>query len=127
VSINSPRAFNVPLADLPSFTTVPLSVPGGDSGRWHCEPGAALVLQANVETSVSGLVYVAVLDGASGEALPGMALGDADPVRGNFLRKTVSWRGNATWGGGLRGGRVALRVAMADAKLYSVAWVCAIT
>ena len=122
MSINSPRVFNVPLADLPSFTTVPLSVPGD---RWHCEPGAALVLQANVETSVSGLVYVAVLDGASGEALPGMALGDADPVRGNFLRKTVSWRGNATWGGGLRGGRVALRVAMADAKLYSVAWVCA--
>ena len=124
MSINSPRVFNVPLADLPSFTTVPLSVPGD---RRHCEPGAALVLQANVETSVSGLVYVAALDGASSEALPGMALDDADPIRGNFLRKTVSWRGNATWRGGLRGGRVALRVAMADAKLYSLTWVCATT
>ena len=124
VSINAPRVFNVPVEQLPMFTTIPLTVPGGSTGRWQCDPGAPFVLQANVETSVSRLVFIEVLDPVVDRVLPGMGIGDADPIRGNFLHKNVSWRSNTSWGDDLRGSFVALRVWMTDAKLYSLTWAC---
>ena len=51
-----------------------------------------------MQTSVAGLVYVEVQDGATGAPLPGHALADARGVRGNFFAKTVGWAGGQAAG-----------------------------
>ena len=121
VSINAPRVFNVPADELPGFTTVPLTVPS-----FKCEPlTPRLVLQANVQTSISGLMLVEVIGSSDNKALLGMALDDADPIRGNFMKTKISWRGNYSWAEQIRGSLVRLRIAMTDTKLYSMSWACA--
>ena len=81
-----------------------------------------LVLELNVQTSVAGLVFVELQD-ETGLPLPGRELANARGVRGNFVRKTVSWvRGSSL--SALAGKKVLLRAAMTDAKVYSASFRC---
>ena len=77
-----------------------------------------------MQTSVAGLVYVEVQDGATGAPLPGHALADARGVRGNFFAKTVGWAGGNSLTA-IAGRTVRLKFAMTDAKLYSATFRCA--
>merc|ERR1711977_224596 len=86
VSIDAPYLFNVPLAKLPSFTTVPLTLP-------KCGTGAAMVL-LNLQTSVVGFVSVGVAH-SNGTYVHGMAPADADRVQGSAIRAAATW-GNRT-------------------------------
>jgi len=77
--------------------------------------GKRLVL--NVETSVAGSVAIELL-GRDGKPVEGHAIADADVVKGNFIEKTVTWKGNDDLGR-LAGKPVQLRFVMRDAKLYA--------
>ena len=96
---------------------------GGPGGSGATLDGG-LVLELNVQTSVAGLVYVEVQDGATGAPLPGHALADARGVRGNFFAKTVGWAGGNSLTA-VAGRTVRLKFAMTDAKLYSATFRCA--
>ena len=84
--------------------TVPLRHDGGS-------------LELNVETSVCGCVKVEILT-ENGKPLPGCALDQCVPVRGNAIRKTVTWKSGEDVGA-LRGRPVRLRLVMRHAKLYA--------
>ena len=51
-----------------------------------------LEVHLNFQSSVVGLVFVELQDEA-GEGIPGHAMAEADPLRGNFVAKTATWRG----------------------------------
>ena len=86
----------------------------------------AVVLTANVETSVAGFLLAEVRPAGSSTAVEGLSLAEADPVRGNYVRPgaLVSWCGGGSPWRALAGQQVALRVAMADTQLYSLEWGC---
>ncbi len=74
-------------------------------------------LELNVQTSVAGSVKVEMLD-HNGKAVRGRSAEDADVVKGNFVGKTVAWKGNSDLSD-LAGQPVQLRFVMRDAKLYA--------
>lgn len=60
----------------------------GAAASWRQRGGGTVELALNVETSVSGSVTVELLDGASGEPIPGFR---SLPIVGNQVRTVVVW------------------------------------
>lgn len=85
------------------LTTVPLKFDGNS-------------LELNVQTSVAGHVRVELL--RNGKPIPGYSADDADPIKGNFIAKTVTWNGQSDVSS-LAGEPVQVRFMMRDAKLYA--------
>ena len=82
-------------------------------------------LLVNTITSVAGWVRVE-LQAPDGVPVTGMALADSDPIVGNALGAEASWQGGKLASlSALAGIKVAFRVAMADAKLFSLKLSCA--
>jgi len=90
------------------FTTVPLTFRGNR-------------LELNVETSVPGVAKAEIL-GTDGKAIPNFSLHEADEIRGNFIRKTVTWIGKDDVSS-LSGKTIQLHFVMRDAKLYAFQFV----
>ncbi len=86
-----------------SLTTVPITFTGSR-------------LELNVQTSVAGTARVEILD-AGGKPIPGFTLADADVIRGNYIAKVVTWKGNADLSS-LGGKPLRLHLSLRDAKLY---------
>jgi hypothetical protein len=78
--------------------------------------GGALSL--NTGTSAAGSVRVEIQD-AHGKALKGYTLRDCDEIYGDYLERTVTWKGAADVSA-LAGQPVRLRFALRDADLYSL-------
>ncbi|MDB6003077.1 MAG: hypothetical protein JWR15_64, partial [Prosthecobacter sp.] len=78
--------------------------------------GEKLVL--NYWTSAAGRIQVEILDEA-GKPLPGYAAGDCDKIIGNEIRRTVTWKNNASLHK-LADKPVRLRFRITDADLYSL-------
>ncbi|PYV18053.1 MAG: hypothetical protein DMG07_04715 [Acidobacteria bacterium] len=74
-------------------------------------------LELNAQTAATGDVRVELAD-ARGVALPGFAAADCDPLLGNHLARTVTWRGRADLGA-LAGKPVRLVFRLRNAKLYA--------
>ena len=108
------------LERLPQFTTIPLELPGASA----CQATEELVLALNVVTGMVGLALVELQD-AGGAALAGFSLADADAVKGSYISKAVTWGHGKRRSLGAHAGRaLRLRVALADAELYSVTFRC---
>lgn len=73
-------------------------------------------LELNVQTSVAGHVLVELLH--NGEPVKGYSAADADPIKGNFIAKTVTWNDQKDVSS-LVGQPVQVRFVMRDAKLYA--------
>ena len=73
-------------------------------------------LELNVQTSVAGHVLVEIL--RNGEPIQGYSVADADPIKGNFIKKAVTWNGQSDVSS-LAGEPVQVRFVMRDAKLYA--------
>lgn len=98
-------------------------LPNGPRGPQQYITGG-LEVHLNFESSVVGLVFVELQD-ESGEPIPGHAMAEADPLRGNFVAKAATWRGGSSTLLGLAGRTVRFRLAMVDASLFSVEVRCA--
>ena len=120
VSIDAGYHFNIPLSEVPQFVVKEaLSVPTRCDGEVR--------LRVNFKTSVVGYVLVGLelADAGEGEgALVGYELGDANKLVGNAVSAAALWRGNTTTITELAGMTVLVRVAMADASLFSLNMVC---
>lgn len=116
VSVEGGYVFNVPLSLMPQFVTVPLLPPS-------CGEGTALALGMNFVSGVAGFVLAAVLDSAEGLAVQGYSLEEADQSKGNFLDKVATWR-RGHWQLPATVGPLALRIALADASLFSLRLFC---
>jgi hypothetical protein len=77
--------------------------------------GARLTL--NFATSAAGGVRLEIQD-VNGKAMPGFALDDCDPLFGDTLERTVTWKNGADVTA-LAGRPVRLRFALQDADVYS--------
>jgi hypothetical protein len=77
--------------------------------------GGTLIL--NIDSSCLGSAVVAVLDEA-GEEIDGYSTGLCDPIKGNYINKTVSWSGSTDIRP-IQGRRVRLKFEMRDTKLFS--------
>ncbi len=75
-------------------------------------------LLLNFSTSAAGEIRVEMQD-ASGHALPGVSLEDAEPLIGNEIERAVSWK-NGSDVSRFEGKPVRLRFVIKDADLYSV-------
>ncbi|WP_221031953.1 hypothetical protein [Actomonas aquatica] len=75
------------------------------------------VLQLNFSTSGAGQVRVE-LQNAAGEALPGFALEDCDPLIGDRIDGVVSWRGRTSLNA-YTATPIRLRIEVMDADVYS--------
>jgi hypothetical protein len=93
---------------------------GGEGGTLTTVPLAAAGsrLELNFETRRGGKITVEALD-AGGRPIEGF--GASDPVHGDELRKTVTWRGNRDVSK-LVGKPLVLRFQLKDASLYSFAF-----
>jgi len=120
VSLDAKYGFYGSSPDLyPQFTTTPFLVPAA-----ACPTGTTLYLAVNVKTSVVGFIQMEVQ--TEGKALPTYELAKSDRITGNTLGARASWgSGNTTSLQQLAGKEVTLRVAMADASLYSISVKCA--
>lgn len=78
-----------------------------------------LEVRLNFFTSVVGSVYVE-LQNESSHAIPGYSLAEADPLRGNFISKTATWREGSSSISSLAGQTVRLRLAMVDTSLFAI-------
>ena len=78
-------------------------------------------LELNVDTSAVGDARVEIL-GADGQPIEGFALADADLIQGNFIAKTVTWRGRDAVAA-LKAKPIRLRFVMRAAKLYAFQFV----
>jgi len=74
-------------------------------------------LNLNVETGVAGEARVELLDRYS-RPITGCSLTDSDPVKGNFLEKTVTWNDHSDISR-FAGKPVKLHFFLRDAKLYA--------
>ncbi len=74
-------------------------------------------LELNLDTGAGGLGRVELLD-ESGAPLPGYTLADADPLNGNRVRWTVTWKGQSDVSS-LAGKTIRLHFKMRSAKLYA--------
>ena len=79
-------------------------------------------LQVNAVTSVAGKLAVEVRQ--DGKPIPGYTLADAAPIKGNVMAYAATWGARASLSS-FAGQNISLRVAMADAKLYSLTLACA--
>jgi len=83
-----------------------------------------VVLRVNHLTSVVGFVAIEVQDTA-GVAIPGFEMANSDPLKANSVDSVASWRGGQTASlSSLQGRKVALKVGLADAKLFAVRLEC---
>lgn len=73
-------------------------------------------LELNVESSVAGHVFVELL--RNGKPIEGYSMAHADPIKGNFIAKTVTWNGRSDVSA-LAGQPVQMRFVMRDTKLYA--------
>lgn len=73
-------------------------------------------LELNVKTAESGSIQAELQD-ATGKPLPGFALADSEPIRGDQLAANVRFRGDL---GSLAGKPVRLRLALKQADVYSL-------
>jgi hypothetical protein len=89
------------------FTTVPVTFEGNE-------------LHLNVFTSLAGMAKVELL--SDGTPVTGYTLEEADPIVGNRIEQTVSWKGNPDVST-LAGGPIQLRFVMKEAKLYALQFV----
>lgn len=74
-------------------------------------------LELNLDTSAMGICQVGLFD-AEGHEVPGFAVAACDVVRGNSVRKVVTWNGVsdlAAWSGR----PVQLRFVLRAAKFYA--------
>ena len=90
------------------------------AGGWITTPpvvfsGSRLVL--NLDTEAAGTAFVE-LQSAAGEPLPGFTLADCDEIGGNYVSRTVTWRG-ASDVSALAGTPVRLHITMRATKLYA--------
>lgn len=91
---------------------------------------ASLLLVVNAKTSVAGFVQVGVLAAASGNAsrYENYRLCNSDPLRGNMLSATASWRGGSVRAlhveSTTSSEAVQLEVVVVAAKLFSLQFVC---
>jgi hypothetical protein len=79
-------------------------------------------LQLNVDCSAAGDCRVEIR-GADGAAIEGFALDDADPIRGNHIHRTVTWRDEDADVSALEDRPIRLRFVMRDCKLYAFQFV----
>ena len=77
--------------------------------------GARLGL--NVSTSAAGTVRVELQED-NGKPLPGFSLADCDPIYGDDLERTVSWKGSSNLSS-IVGKPVRLRLELQDADVFS--------
>jgi len=137
---------------LPSITTVPLAVPSCSSSSSSSSSGDGdgdVELRLNVVTSVAGFAAVELRDttghqqeeqhgpataasaGAANasSALSGFALGEAVPIKGNFISRAAEWRQGGVMSTSrslkaLAGREVSVHVVLAAAQLFSLEFVC---
>ena len=91
-------------------------------------------LHVNLESSVVGFAAIELVQGckeqgdpSSCEPVPGFELASSDRLRGNAISAVASWlQGGMASLSSLAGQRVAMRVQLADAKLYSLRLACAL-
>ena len=98
----------------------------------HCEacyePRTPIIrggvqLLVNMVTSVAGYVAIEVLK--RGSPVEGHAMAEADRLKGGAVGAVASWQnGRLASLSSLAGERIALRVALVDAKLFSVRLDC---
>ena len=95
-------------ADLPGgqMTTVPVRIMGDE-------------LIVNLATSAAGSLRVEILD-ERGAPVSGYTLDDSDELYGDDIERVVTWNGSPDLGS-VRGESVQLRLALADADVYSIA------
>ena len=74
-------------------------------------------LELNVQTSVCGSLKVEIL-GEDGRAIPGYSLDECLAIKGNFIRRTVSWKSGDDVSA-LKGRPIRLHFIMRHAKLYA--------
>jgi len=113
--VEAPYLMRTNITDLPALTTAPVPIPSA------CQSGA--VLRINMQTGVAGIVATEVQD-ANGTALKGYTLTESDPVKGSNLGAIPTWSQGQTvkLPNGLASVRV--KLAMTDAKLFSVRTSC---
>ena len=116
-SLTAPYEFSDNVSALSYFETAALQLPAAGA----C--AASLQLHLNVQTSVAGYVATELRDASTGAALPAFSAQNADPVRGNFVRRPVSWLG-ATSLNSLTGRAILVRVYAADAHIFSLTFRC---
>jgi hypothetical protein len=79
----------------------------------------------NYVSSVAGSVALELRD-AAGAVLNGYDLASSDALKGSAVRAAASWNGGASASlSSLAGQRVAIAVALSDAKLFSLRMRCA--
>lgn len=76
-------------------------------------------LEINVSTSAGGQVRVAVLDAAGKAPLPGFSLDDCEPIYGDEIARTVTWKAGSDVGA-LAGRPIRLEFVMEDADLFAI-------
>jgi len=100
------------------FASLHADMPGGEA---HTAPvrldGDRLVV--NLSTSAVGGLRVEIQD-AHGRVIPGYSLDDADELFGDDIERTVTWKGSPDISR-LHDAVVRMRIALADADLYSLA------
>lgn len=80
--------------------------------------GSSLAL--NCETEANGQIRVAVLD-ENGTAIPGFDVSDCEPIKGDHVQATVTWKNGEVER--LAGRPVRLRIELENADLYSMQFV----
>ena len=75
-------------------------------------------LEINYSTSAAGQMRVELQD-ADGNALPGFALADCEPISGDQISRGVTWKGGSDVSA-LAGKPVTLRFEMSDADLFAI-------
>jgi len=78
-------------------------------------------LELNVDNSALGVTKAAILD-AEGNTVRGYSAARCDPIHGNHIRRTVTWRGSPDVGV-LAGRPIRLHFVMRSAKLYAFQFV----
>ena len=119
----------------PGFVGVCSAKGFDDGGALYQRPAQALLtggveVLLNVETASDGFVATEVQDAATGTAVKGFALSDADLLTGNFVAHAASWHngvtainGKAEDGTAARS-KVRVRLALNNARLFSVELRC---
>lgn len=82
---------------------------------------AGNTLQINMNASAGGWLKVEVAE-AFGQPIPGFSVSEADPLYGNGVRKTVTWRGSSDVSG-LSGKAIRLRFSGERLDLYAFQFV----
>ena len=98
-----------------------IGVQAPDEGGWLLTPPlrfAGKELELNIDCGATGEAQVELCD-EGGLPIEGFSLDESDLVRGNHLRKKVSWRNGKTDVSALVGRPVHLRIRMRNARLYA--------